>query len=479
VRPAASLTILLALAVSSARADTIVLKNGGRIVAANVVENGDRVTYETAAGQLSLPMSVVARIDRDNFSESSASRAAAEPPVSAPEVDPIRGFDDVTRLAVHGNAIDFAYLARLESDARSGSAVTAARASAAHYAAAQYLLSQGNADGAIDHMREALKFSPDNPSLLLNLAILYLHNSQFTLALEPLDHARNVTPDSAPVAADIAKLMGWAYSGANKPERAIEEWKRAEQLRDDPEVEHALAKAERDKAEEEDYREGETAHFSLKYYGDANPDLARDILKNLEDDFTDIDSHLAYSPPEQIAVILYTKQAFADITQAPGWVGALNDGRLRIPVQGLTSVTPDLAHVLKHELTHSFVGQKTHGHAPTWLQEGIAQWMEGKRSGNAAPAILEAARQGGLPDLGALEGSWMGMPANTVAFAYPWSLAVVESLIQAGDVNDIDRLLDRIAATSSPQDAVRDVFHTDYAGIEQQTLDYLRHEYIH
>ena len=44
---------------------------------------------------------------------------------------------------------------------------------------------------------------------------------------------------------------------------------------------------------------------------------------------------------------------------------------------GTDEVTPDLARVLKHELTHSFVGQKTHGRAPTWLQEGIAQWMEG------------------------------------------------------------------------------------------------------
>lgn len=478
MRPVTRLAILLALVASSGSADTIVLKNGGRIVASVVNEDGDRVTYETAAGQLSIPKSVVARIDRDNFTDSSASKAASEPPISAPQVDPILGYEDVTRLAVHDKAIDFKYLARLESDARTGSAGPSAKAAAGHYAAAQFLISQGNTDGAIDHLREALAFSPDNTSLLLNLAILYLRNSQFTLALGPLEHARGVTPDSAPLAADIAKLEGWAYSGSNKPDRAIEEWKRAEQLHPDPEVERAVEKAERDRSEEQDYREGETAHFSLKYYGGANPDLAHEILRNLEDDFTDLESQLEYTPPEQIAVILYTEQAFADITPAPGWVGALNDGRLRIPVQGLTSVTPDLAHVLKHELTHSFVGQKTHGRAPTWVQEGIAQWMEGKRSGYAAPAILQAASQGALPNLKSLEGSWMGMPENTVAFAYPWSLAVIESVLQAGDMNDVDRLLDRIATSSSTEDAVRDTLHSNYAGIEQQALDYLRHEYM-
>ena len=43
---------------AEARADTIVLKNGRRIVAANVVEENGRVSYETSAGRLSLRAAV-------------------------------------------------------------------------------------------------------------------------------------------------------------------------------------------------------------------------------------------------------------------------------------------------------------------------------------------------------------------------------------------------------------------------------------
>ena len=107
---------------SSATADTIVLKNGRRIIAENVTEDDAHVTYQTAAGQLSIPKSIVARIEHDNFGYSSASRASAEPPVSAPQVEPVPGYEDVQALAVHDNAIDFAYLSRLDADARSGSA---------------------------------------------------------------------------------------------------------------------------------------------------------------------------------------------------------------------------------------------------------------------------------------------------------------------------------------------------------------------
>lgn len=472
------LAFLFLLAVFCAQADTIVLKNGRRITAAHVTEDADHVAYETPAGQMSLPKEIVARVERDDSTYSSASRNSSEPPVSAPRVDPVVGYEDVARRAVHDNAVDFAYIAQLESEARSGGTIAVEKVAAAHHAAAQFLIARGDTDDAITQYREALIFAPNNVGLLLNLAVLDLKESQFTEALDPIEHARRVTPDSSPAAATIAKLMGWAYYGANKMNLAIEEWKHSERLHPDPDVERALQKAERDKSEEENYRENETAHFSLKYYGGAAPDLARAILRSLEADFNDIESQLSYTPPEQISVILYTGQAFADITRAPNWVGALNDGRIRIPVQGLNEVTPQLARVLKHELTHSFVGQKSHGRAPAWLQEGIAQWMEGRRSSDVAGALVDAAGQGAAPQLGSLEGSWMGLSGNGAAFAYAWSLAAVESIIDSGGITDITRLLDRVATSPSTEEALRETLRLSYADLQQQTVDYLRRAYV-
>lgn len=457
---------------SSAAADTIVLKNGRRIVASSVTEDGERVRYETPAGQMSIPKSIVARIDRDGLGFVSGSSASSEPPVSAPHVDPIRGYEDIARLVIHDNAIDFGYIAQLETDARSHAPLAIEKVAAAHYAAAQFLVSKGDTATAIDHYREALSFAPENYGLLLNLAVLYLHQSQFTSALDPLERARRISPDSP----DVAKLTGWAYYGQNKMDLAVAEWRRAEKLRPDAEVEHALEKAERDKAEEESYREGETAHFDLKYNGSATPDLARGIMRVLEEDFRDLESQLDFTPPDPIGVILYTGESFADITRAPSWVGALNDGRMRIPVQGLTAVTPELARVLKHELTHSFIGQKTHNRAPTWLQEGVAQYMEGRRSTAAAGALLNAAGQGELPALSSLEGSWMGLGGGEASFAYAWSLAVVESIIQTGGMTDITRLLDNVATAPNTEAALRETLHNDYADLQQQALTYLHQQ---
>src|SRR5207245_9025665 len=56
-------TVLLGVALLSvsgrAVADTIVLRNGRRILALSAVEEGDKVKYLTTAGELSLPKSIV------------------------------------------------------------------------------------------------------------------------------------------------------------------------------------------------------------------------------------------------------------------------------------------------------------------------------------------------------------------------------------------------------------------------------------
>src|SRR5271157_5194690 len=65
------------LAATAVRADKIVLKNGRKIIAYNVVEDGDKVRYETAAGQLALPKSIVDHIERGGLLPVMESPAAA------------------------------------------------------------------------------------------------------------------------------------------------------------------------------------------------------------------------------------------------------------------------------------------------------------------------------------------------------------------------------------------------------------------
>jgi len=467
----------LLLAAPNAQADTIVLKNGRRIVALSVTEDGDKIRYETVAGTLTLPKSIVDHVERGGagFEGTVGADSLSLKPPAATAADAKL---DASRSAVEARVVrdgevDRDYLAKLENQASSGSSLANWNAAAAQHTAAQFELAHNEMDLALQDERRALVYAPEQPVFLMNVAYLHLRRSEFTQSLDYLERARRVAPEDA----DIAKLTGWAYYGLNKLDEAVAQWKHALALRPDAEVEAALAKALRDKQEEEQYKENDSRHFTLRYSGAAEPALAHDILRTLERHFDAIESELSYSPPDAIGVILYTQQTFADITQAPTWVGALNDGRIRVPVQGLSGVTPELSRVLKHELTHSFVQQKTRGHAPTWMQEGLAQWMEGKRSDAAAAALI--AINGAAPDQvqAHFEGDWMKMSNDVAAVAYAWALANVECIISSGGMGDLDRIMDRLAAGEPAEAATRAVVRSGYAELTSETVDFLRRNY--
>jgi tetratricopeptide (TPR) repeat protein len=461
-----------------ALADTIFLKNGRTIAASNVVQENGRVSYDTATGHLSLPSSIVDHIVREAAPVNPAAGTrdrAANLPIAPPSALNTPTSEESAHVAMRDGSIDLSMLAKLESEATANSSpTTIARVIAAESAAAQFEISVGDFEKAASHFGVGLRFDPDNVGLLLEAAYLHLRRSEYSAAHDLLERAKRIEPDSV----ETAKLSGWAYYGMNRVDDAVTEWKRAIALKPDAEVEHALEKAERDAREEASYREGTTSHFQLRYNGDAAPELAHDVLQTLESDFEDLSSKLDYLPAEPIGVVLYTNQTFVDITRAPSWVGALNDGRIRVPVEGLSSMTDDLARVLKHELTHSFVGQKTAGHCPVWLQEGIAQYMEGKRSGKAAGSLSAAYEHHMEVSLGSFETSWLNLPKDVAANAYAWSLATVEAIVITDGPDELGRILDRLAAGSATEDAIHAVLNDSYADLMQSTVQYLRKAYL-
>ena len=475
------LLLLYAFAVvagAQAQGNTIVLKNGRRISALSVSRDGDKVRYETAAGTLTLPSTIVDHVESGGLptipGETLGGKLSLRPPDAATN-DPAlsAGKNEVEARLLGTGEVDRGYVAALENEARSGGEPASSNAALAHHLAAQLETARGEMELALADEQQAVRFAPRQPVFLANLAYLHLRRSEFTQSLDYLEKARLAAPNDP----DVAKLTGWAYYGLNKLDQAVTEWQRALGLRPDAETEAALKKALRDREEEAQYKENESAHFTLRYSGAAEPVLARDVLRTLERHFAAIESELGYAPPDPIGVVLYTQQAFADITQAPAWVGALNDGRIRVPVQGLGSVTPELSRVLRHELTHSFVQQKGRGRAPAWIQEGLAQWVEGKRSDGTAAALARMAAGSPAGVAAHFEGDWMKMPNEAAAAAYAWALANVECILHSGGMTDMQRILDRLAAGEAPEAAVRAVTRDDYAALTTDTLEYLRQTY--
>ena len=415
-----------------------------------------------------------ARVSAEAYpSGPSPSKDVSLPPPSTQ----INGYDQIASLAVREGAIDTAKMFEFDTAAREGSPAAMSRAALAHFAAGKFEISRSNFDEAIEQFQSSLNFSTSRAELqianLLTLAYIDLIRSQYSDALEYLGRARRLAPRRAAV----AQFSGWAYYGLNQIDDAIKQWQFAQQIEPNPDTARSLARAERDKAAESETREANSSHFLLRYQGSATPALATEILSVLEDDFRSLVSEFRFTPAEPIGVVLYTEQSFRDVSQLPSWARASNDGRIRVPVQGLTSVPDLLSRMLMHELVHSFVQQKTLGRCPTWLNEGLAQWFEGRRSNRTAAGLAAAFDKGQYIPLQHLEGSWDQMSGPTAEFAYAWSLAAVEYIMGNSGMWGIGRLFERFDIDANFEGALRVALQTDYADLERQTVAFLHKTY--
>lgn len=209
-------------------ADTIVLKNGRRIMALSVSQEGDKVSYETPSGTLTLPRSIVDHVEHGSLPaadvpESPARLSLRPPETDAPTVKFPPNMTEIEKRVLQDGEVDRGYVAQLENDARSGQAVANQNAAMAHHAASQFELLNGDLDLALQDGKTALTYAPEQPVLLMDVAYLHLRRSEFTQSLEYLERARRVVPEDP----EVSKLAGWAYYGLNKLDQAVTEWKHA------------------------------------------------------------------------------------------------------------------------------------------------------------------------------------------------------------------------------------------------------------
>jgi tetratricopeptide (TPR) repeat protein len=281
----------------------------------------------------------------------------------------------------------------------------------------------------------------------------------------------------APDSADAYAVLGYAQYSADHPKEAILSWKKSLALRPDASIRQILARAQREKYVETDYSERETGHFVLRYEGAQSSEALRgQILETLESAYQDLARQFGSEPRSSVAVVLYTNQAFFDVTHARAWVGALNDGKIRVPLRGLSGMTPSLARVLRHELTHSFIDQITQGRCPQWLHEGIAQMLEPRtlNGGATLAQLFKADRE--IP-LNSLETGFSMLSSAQAELAYAESLATVSYIRDRYGMSDVMRILDKLGQGESVESALRSTVHCDYRQLQEETGSALIHQF--
>jgi hypothetical protein len=264
--------------------------------------------------------------------------------------------------------------------------------------------------------------------------------------------------------------LGYALIRQDRNAEAAEALRTAIEIRPDANSQALLDRVAKGMADERGMTEQHLSHFHVRYDGEEHDDVGREILRALERHYAMLASTLDYQPEAPIPVILFSRQAYHDASGDPMWAGGSyhnGDGRIRVPIEGLTrDLTPDMEGTLLHELTHAFVAERTRGVPPeaiSEIQEGLAQYMEGKR----ITTLLTDQQITWLAD-----GRIGGVPGH-----YLRGLSFVEYLIATRGMGGVNDLLRTMGETGSMDEAFRRVYSQDYKGTRQAWFQRLHQQH--
>jgi len=331
-------------------------------------------------------------------------------------------------------------------------------------AQAKVLMGSGEYYKALDELRSGFSLFPYNDTLRHDLASAYvriaqndLKLSRFAEAADFFGQARDLYPGEMrfTVLRGIAFYFGKNYDSARAEltqagegaepllylgkisydtgdlPAALAFWRRALELDPAyPSLKELIAKAERELPVESKMDKGYSSMFDISYDDELPPGLAAEVLDALESAYNSVGADLGLFPTARIPVLLYTKSDYSSVTVGPDWSGGLYDGKIRLPVGGVTKVTAQMRSILSHEFTHVLIAELTHGNIPTWLNEGLAQIEERKEfSAHHAMPLTRGAKDGQLLPLETLSGSFIAMDRAQASVAYQQSYALANFMV--------------------------------------------------
>ncbi|MEE9614674.1 MAG: tetratricopeptide repeat protein [Thermodesulfobacteriota bacterium] len=334
-------------------------------------------------------------------------------------------------------------------------------------------LKAGEFDGAKRLFTEAITIEED-PAFLRGLA-----NAQVKLG--DIEGAV-ATIEPLKAEADVVRFLKGAYSKLGQEhyqsgdiDRAIDYFEKgAEADPGDAAIRVALSRLKKERSEEEGFGRKEGSHFLVKFEGGENAVAGHLIGLLLEEAYRKIGTDLGYYPEDRIGAVLYSREKFRDVTGSPSWAGAIYDGRIKIPVGGITERTNLLEKVMFHEYTHALVHRISSRRAPVWINEGLAQYEEGKRAATHKALLRNIARNNEKLSLRQLEGSFMGLDRAQAQAAYALSLSATEYIIRDYGVAAVVRILEGLGRGKSLDEAISSALYVSYRVLEEGWLASLK-----
>jgi tetratricopeptide (TPR) repeat protein len=313
--------------------------------------------------------------------------------------------------------------------------------------AAQQASRRGRQAEAVRYREHAAELSPESRGAWLRLVATHEEKGEWREAELAARRGLSALPDESALHLALSR----ALSQQGRDEDAADVLRHRLASRDDEAARRALAQVERQLQSVAGLARRASAHFDIRFEGGQDATLGNALLKVLEEKYAMLGRTLDFEPDHEIPVVLLPDETFRSSTDAPGWAGAFYshaDGRIRVRTRDLRAgfVPVDLERTLTHELAHAFIHARTRGAIPDDINEGLAQYLSGKRLGYRLDPARAAVRNGQM----------------SVDDFYDSALSFVEYLVDRYRLQALDDLLKEAGETGSVDQAFRRTFHQTY-----------------
>jgi hypothetical protein len=346
----------------------------------------------------------------------------------------------------------------------------------AHQELASILEKQNKNEEAVRHLVLAIGIHPENPSPLVQIGSYYLKLNQVSDAIFRLEEAIELKPGLV----EAHFMLGEAYYQDNDLPSARTQWDFVLEMRPDwPGLREKYDKLFREANVEQNFNSSGTRHFQLSYPGDLPQSTRFKILSILERAYTETGRKLGgVYPPDTVKVVLYSAEQFTEATQLDSHVGALFDGKIRVPIsdeQGRPLDEDDLSRRLNHEYVHVALRHLVGSNVPWWLNEGLAETLS-RDMDSVRTQMLQAAYAQNLAfPLGQLEGGQLHkLNPDSLALAYAQAHATVNLLWTKYGQRRIVPMLRNLKDGMDPEEALNANFRKTYAVLEEEVANAYR-----
>ncbi|MFN0205927.1 MAG: tetratricopeptide repeat protein [Planctomycetota bacterium] len=358
-----------------------------------------------------------------------------------------------------------------------------------------------NLDKAIAAFTESLKYLPGDATIAKNKAVghdkrgyTYIQKKLYESALADFRTAMQLDPTAGRYPTSIAyisfckedfdgaelqleavvrkfekEIDGWMLLGETcyrkgDLKRSLEAFEAAQKI--DPKrsgLAEKLEKVRNEVSVEGEFVPQNTTHFQF-HFPPKRKNLEREadlVAGILNDAFYTVGRALDYYPTSRTQVIFYEVKDFTSVTRADEWVGALYDGKIRVPLRDFDKQYESLKKTLFHEYTHRVVHGLARNECPTWVNEGLAQLFEGANATEAESRLREKPEL--LLNAKELKAPFVGKIASDRArVAYDQSLSVAKYLQDQRGSSAVARYLRALGGNDGKKVIESEVFESEF-----------------